>query len=81
MIRLQGAAGQSFGAFLAHGITLELAGQANDCVGKDLAGDKLIIYPPAEARYPPHDNILIGNTENYQTSRNNVFVAGDMRRG
>lgn len=51
MIRLQGTASQSFGAFLAHGITLELAGQANDYVGKGLAGGKLIIYPPAEGRY------------------------------
>lgn len=51
MIRLQGTAGQSFGTFLAHGITLELAGQANGYVGKGLAGGKLIIYPPAEGRY------------------------------
>jgi glutamate synthase (NADPH/NADH) large chain len=75
-IRLQGTAGQSFGAFLAQGITLELAGQANDYVGKGLAGGRLIIYPPPEARYEPHDNIVIGNTVLYGATSGECYFRG-----
>jgi glutamate synthase (NADPH/NADH) large chain len=75
-IRLQGTAGQSFGAFLAHGITLELVGQANDYVGKGLAGGKLIIYPPPAARYAPHDNIVVGNTVLYGATSGECYFRG-----
>lgn len=75
-IRLDGTAGQSFGAFLAHGITMELAGQANDYVGKGLAGGKLIIYPPSQSPIEPHDNILIGNTVLYGATAGECYFRG-----
>jgi glutamate synthase (NADPH/NADH) large chain len=75
-IRLQGTAGQSVGAFLAHGITLELSGQANDYVGKGLSGGKLIVYPPPEATFEPHDNILIGNTVLYGATGGECYFRG-----
>src|ERR1700676_5335006 len=56
-----GSAGQSFGAFLAHGVTLELEGDTNDYAGKGLSGGKLIVYPPRNSTFPPERNILIGN--------------------
>jgi glutamate synthase (NADPH/NADH) large chain len=64
-IKAKGTAGQSFGAFLSHGVTIELAGEANDYVGKGLAGGRLVIYPPAESPIEPHDNIIVGNTVLY----------------
>src|SRR5690606_1633140 len=60
-IKGKGTAGQSFGAFLARGITMELEGDANDYVGKGLSGGRIIVYPPAEANYVPEDNIVVGN--------------------
>jgi glutamate synthase (NADPH) large chain len=64
-IKFQGSAGQSFGAFLAHGVTLTLEGDANDYVGKGLSGGKLIIFPPKESTFIPEENILIGNVVLY----------------
>ena len=58
---IKGSAGQSFGAFLAPGVTLELEGDANDYVGKGLSGGRLIIYPPRSAVFKAEENILIGN--------------------
>jgi glutamate synthase (NADPH/NADH) large chain len=75
-IRLEGTAGQSFGAFLAHGVTLELSGEANDYVGKGLSGGRVIIYPPPQAGYEPHDNILIGNTVLYGATSGECFFRG-----
>jgi len=75
-IKLNGTAGQSFGAFLAHGVTLELAGEANDYTGKGLAGGRLIVAPPAEARYEPHDNIIIGNTGLYGATGGQCYFRG-----
>ncbi len=60
-INFTGSAGQSFGAFLAHGVTLTLKGDANDYVGKGLSGGKIMIYPPQWATYMPEDNIIAGN--------------------
>ena len=60
-----GVAGQSFGAWLAKGITLELEGLANDYVGKGMSGGRIIIYPDKKATYIPEENILIGNTTFY----------------
>jgi glutamate synthase (NADPH/NADH) large chain len=76
VIQARGAGGQSFGAFLAHGVTLILAGEANDYVGKGLAGGRLIITPPPESRFDPHDNILIGNTVLYGATGGECYFRG-----
>ncbi len=61
-IRARGTAGQSLGAWLARGITIDLAGEGNDYVGKGLSGGRIIIYPPAESRIRAEENIIVGNT-------------------
>tara|TARA_R110002096_G_scaffold436105_1_gene668145 strand:- start:162348 stop:167003 length:4656 start_codon:yes stop_codon:yes gene_type:complete len=61
-VKLNGIAGQSFGAFVAAGITFELEGEANDYVGKGLSGGKLIIYPPKNSKIVPEQSIIVGNT-------------------
>ena len=61
-VKLNGIAGQSFGAFVAHGITFELEGEANDYVGKGLSGGKLIVYPPKKTNIIPEQSIIVGNT-------------------
>ncbi len=72
-----GTAGQSFGAFLAHGITLKLAGDANDYVGKGLCGGKLIITPPTECKIAnPADNIIVGNTVLYGAINGECYFQG-----
>jgi glutamate synthase (NADPH/NADH) large chain len=75
-IRLAGTAGQSFGAFLAHGVTLELAGEANDYVGKGLSGGRIIVYPPAQNPSEPHDNIIVGNTVLYGATGGECYCRG-----
>jgi len=64
-ILLEGTAGQSFGGWLARGVTLELAGDANDYVGKGLSGGRIIIYPQSTSTVVPEDNIIVGNTVLY----------------
>jgi glutamate synthase (NADPH) large chain len=71
-----GSAGQSFGAFLAHGVTLELEGDANDYTGKGLSGGKLIVYPPRASRFAPDGNILIGNVALYGATSGEAFFNG-----
>ena len=66
----------SFGAFLAKGITLELEGDSNDYVGKGLSGGKLIVYPPKNARYVAEDNILIGNVALYGATSGEAYFRG-----
>jgi glutamate synthase domain-containing protein 3 len=74
--KLTGSAGQSFGAFLARGVTLELVGDANDYVGKGLSGGRLIIYPPAESNFIPEENIIIGNVALYGATGGEAFFRG-----
>ena len=74
--KLTGSAGQSFGAFLAGGVTLELVGDANDYVGKGLSGGRLIIYPPAESSFVAEDNIIIGNVALYGATSGEAFFRG-----
>jgi glutamate synthase (NADPH/NADH) large chain len=74
--KLNGSAGQSFGAFLARGVTLELEGDANDYVGKGLSGGRLIIYPPANASFLPEENIIIGNVALYGATAGEAFFRG-----
>jgi glutamate synthase domain-containing protein 3 len=77
-IRFQftGSAGQSFGAFLAKGVTLTLEGDANDYVGKGLSGGRIIIYPPKNSTFVPEDNILIGNVVLYGATSGECFFNG-----
>jgi glutamate synthase domain-containing protein 2/glutamate synthase domain-containing protein 1/glutamate synthase domain-containing protein 3 len=75
-IQLHGSAGQSFGAFLAKGITLTLEGDANDYVGKGLSGGKIIVYPPKAASFLPENNILIGNTVLYGATSGEAYFNG-----
>ena len=71
-----GSAGQSFGAFLAHGVTLELEGDANDYVGKGLSGGTLIVYPPRASNFLPEENIVIGNVALYGATSGEAFLNG-----
>ncbi|HSX82510.1 MAG TPA: glutamate synthase large subunit, partial [Candidatus Saccharimonadia bacterium] len=64
-LHFQGSAGQSFGAFVPPGITLELEGDANDYFGKGLSGGKIILYPPAGSTFVPEENIIVGNVAFY----------------
>ncbi len=72
----RGSAGQSFGAFLAGGITLELEGDANDYVGKGLSGGRLIVYPPRTSTFAPERNIVIGNVSLYGATGGQAFFCG-----
>jgi glutamate synthase domain-containing protein 3 len=71
-----GSAGQSFGAFLANGVTLTLEGDANDYVGKGLSGGKLVVYPPRGSTFLPEENILIGNVVLYGATSGEAFFNG-----
>jgi len=75
-IKFKGSAGQSFGAFLARGITLELEGDSNDYVGKGLSGGRLIIYPPRESTFVPEENVIIGNVALYGATGGRAFFRG-----
>ncbi len=75
-IQLQGTAGQSVGAFLAHGITLDLVGEGNDYVGKGLSGGRIIVRPNTEFRGWAVDNIIIGNTVLYGAISGEAFFNG-----
>jgi glutamate synthase (NADPH) large chain len=76
-VRLKGTAGQSFGAWLAHGVTLELEGEANDYVGKGLSGGRIIVYPPREAeKLVPEESIIIGNTVLYGAIEGECYFRG-----
>jgi glutamate synthase (NADPH/NADH) large chain len=74
--KFTGTAGQSFGAFLAKGITLELEGDSNDYVGKGLSGGRLIIYPPKTATFKAEENVLIGNVALYGATSGRAFFRG-----
>ena len=74
--KFDGHAGQSFGAFLAHGVTLELEGDANDYVGKGLSGGRVIVYPPKESTFKAEDQILVGNVCLFGSTRGEAFFRG-----
>lgn len=71
-----GSAGQSFGAFVPRGMTLELEGDANDYIGKGLSGGKIIVYPPRESTFEPDKNILIGNVAFYGATSGEAYING-----
>ena len=76
-VKFKGTAGQSFGAFLAKGVTLELEGQANDYVGKGLSGGRIVVYPPQEARkLTPETSIIVGNTVLYGATAGECYFRG-----
>ncbi len=75
-VDFKGTAGQSFGAFLSHGITFNLEGEANDYVGKGLSGGKLVVYPSLESECKAHENILIGNVALYGATRGRLYCNG-----
>ncbi|MEQ8594937.1 MAG: glutamate synthase large subunit [Parvibaculum sp.] len=75
-VKLKGTAGQSFGAWVAAGVTLELEGEANDYVGKGLSGGRLIVYPPANARIVPEKSIIVGNTVLYGAIAGECYFRG-----
>ena len=76
VVRMRGTAGQSLGAFLAKGITLEVFGDANDYVGKGLSGGKIIVRPKTSSKLQSKDNVIIGNTVLYGATRGQLFAAG-----
>jgi glutamate synthase (NADPH/NADH) large chain len=75
-VRFQGTAGQSFGAFLARGVSLELIGDANDYVGKGLSGGRVVVRQPAEATRDPTENIIVGNTVLYGAIAGEAYFQG-----
>jgi glutamate synthase (NADPH/NADH) large chain/glutamate synthase (ferredoxin) len=75
-IAFTGTAGQSFGAFLAKGVTLTLEGESNDYLGKGLSGGRIIVYPPKGSTFVPEETILIGNTVLYGATSGEGFFYG-----
>ena len=75
-VRLSGTAGQSFGAFLARGVSFELVGEANDYVGKGLSGGRIAIYPPEESGIVPEKSIIVGNTVLYGAITGECYFRG-----
>ena len=75
-IRLNGTAGQSFGAFLARGVSLELTGEGNDYVGKGLSGGRIVILPPPQSKRVAEDNIIVGNTVLYGATEGECYLRG-----
>ncbi len=74
--KFHGSAGQSFGAWLARGVTLEVEGDANDYVGKGLSGGRVVIYPPRESVFKAEDNIIVGNVVLYGATAGECFFRG-----
>ncbi|MDE6231919.1 MAG: glutamate synthase subunit alpha, partial [Lachnospiraceae bacterium] len=75
-VKCTGAGGQSFGAFIPQGLTLELVGDSNDYFGKGLSGGKLIVYPPQGIKYKAEENIIIGNVALYGATSGKAYING-----
>jgi glutamate synthase (NADPH) large chain len=75
-ISFHGSAGQSFGAFLPRGVTLRLAGDANDYVGKGLSGGRVVVRPPAEATFVAQEQVIAGNVIGYGATSGEIFLRG-----
>lgn len=71
-----GSAGQSFGAFLAPGVTMRLEGDSNDYIGKGLSGGKIIVVPPEDAKFNPSENVIIGNVAFYGAIKGEAYIRG-----
>ena len=74
--KFNGSAGQSFGAWLVRGVTLELEGDSNDYVGKGLSGGRIIVYPPKNSSFEAEDNVIIGNVALYGATTGRAFFRG-----
>ena len=74
--KFEGSAGQSFGAFVPNGVTLELEGDSNDYLGKGLSGGRIIVYPPKTSFFLPEESILVGNVVLYGATSGEVFLNG-----
>jgi glutamate synthase (ferredoxin) len=75
-VRFKGSAGQSFGAFMTKGMTQSVEGDANDYVGKGLAGGKIVVFPPEGSAFRPEENIIVGNVALYGATSGEVYVRG-----
>jgi glutamate synthase domain-containing protein 2/glutamate synthase domain-containing protein 1/glutamate synthase domain-containing protein 3 len=75
-LKFNGSAGQSLGAFVPRGITLELEGDCNDYLGKGLSGGRIIVYPPKESTFVPEENIIIGNVGLYGATGGEAYIRG-----
>lgn len=75
-LQCKGSGGQSFGAFIPKGLTLELEGDSNDYFGKGLSGGTLVVYPPKDAKFKADENIIIGNVALFGATSGKAFVAG-----
>ena len=75
-INLTGSAGQSFGAFLARGINVNLKGDTNDYMGKGMSGGRIVVTPHPDSRFAPEDNIIIGNVAMYGATGGDAFIRG-----
>jgi len=75
-LSFKGSAGQSLGAFLASGVTIRVEGDANDYVGKGLSGGRIVVAPPADVRFEPHRNVIIGNVALYGATAGRLHVNG-----
>ena len=75
-VKCKGSGGQSFGAFIPKGLTLEVTGDSNDYFGKGLSGGKLVIYPPKDAKFKAEDNIIIGNVALYGATSGKAYING-----
>lgn len=76
MLDFVGSAGQSFGAFLAPGVTMRLEGDSNDYIGKGLSGGKIIVVPPANSAFNPSENVIIGNVAFYGAIKGEAYIRG-----
>jgi glutamate synthase domain-containing protein 2/glutamate synthase domain-containing protein 1/glutamate synthase domain-containing protein 3 len=75
-LKFTGSAGQSFGAFIPRGMTLELEGDANDYIGKGLSGGRVIVYPPRESSFIAKDNVIVGNVAFYGATAGEAYIRG-----
>lgn len=75
-VRFKGSAGQSFGAFLVHGVDFRLEGDTNDYLGKGLSGGRIVVVPPVRSDFKPEDNIIAGNTLLYGATSGEVYLNG-----
>jgi glutamate synthase (NADPH/NADH) large chain len=75
-ILFKGSAGQSFGAFMPHGMSFTLEGDANDYVGKGLSGGKIVVRPPAGSTFASEENIIIGNVAFYGATSGEAYIGG-----
>ena len=75
-VQFKGSAGQSFGAFLANGVSLTLEGDANDYFAKGISGGRIVVYPPKGSTFVPEENIIVGNVVLYGATGGKVFISG-----